>query len=348
MYIAGSTLIIGAGIEAKKDAWLAILIAAAAAFPVLMAYSRILSRFPGMDLFDILETVFGKVAGKIISVFFIWYAFHLGTLVVRNFGEFIHTVGLPATPMPVPMGFIVILCLWIVREGLEVLGRWADIFIYVIYLIIISTMLLSLPDINPDNLRPVLYKGMQPVIEGALGIFSFPFAETVVFMMVLPSQKPQISAYRVYGQGLLIGMVLMLIVSFRNITVLGPDLMLNVYFPSYVAVRIINIGDFLQRIEITIAVGLLIGGFIKISICLLAACKGLAKLFGREDYRFIVTPIALLMLYMSILIYDNIFEMFDFIKIWFYYSFPFQVILPLVILVFAEIKSGKNAKKVIF
>ncbi len=80
--------------------------------------------------------------------------------------------------------------------------------------------------------------------------------------------------------------------------------------------------------------------YIKISICLLAATKGVSKLFGSKDYRFLVTPLGLLMANLSYLIYGNIMEMFEWAQeIWPYYAFPFQVVFPLIILIAVEVKA---------
>ena len=43
-------------------------------------FSRILSLYPGKDLFDILQIVMGKFVGKFISILMIWFAFHDGSL----------------------------------------------------------------------------------------------------------------------------------------------------------------------------------------------------------------------------------------------------------------------------
>jgi spore germination protein KB len=106
------------------------------------------------------------------------------------------------------------------------------------------------------------------------------------------------------------------------------------------------VGDFLQRLEIIPAVALLTGGFVKISICLLASTRGVSKLFNCEEYRFLVTPVGLLMLNLAYLVYDNIVEMMAGIaEVWTFYAFPFQVILPLIIWVGAEITVHRGKQK---
>ena len=98
----------------------------------------------------------------------------------------------------------------------------------------------------------------------------------------------------------------------------------------------------LQRIEITVSIVFIFSVFIKSSICLLVACKGIGKMFNLKDYRSIVIQTGLLMVYFSYIIYDNIIEMtYWALKVYPYYAFPMQVILPIIIWILAEIKSKK-------
>jgi spore germination protein KB len=72
-----------------------------------------------------------------------------------------------------------------------------------------------------------------------------------------------------------------------------------------------------------------------------------ARVLGFDDYRILVTPIGLLMVNLAYIIYKDIMEMFDWaFKVWPYYAFPFQVILPIMIWVFIELKQrSKNKSK---
>jgi spore germination protein KB len=130
----------------------------------------------------------------------------------------------------------------------------------------------------------------------------------------------------------------------RNITILG-NMLGSFYFPAYEAVSRITIGDFIQRIEVTVAMVFVLTVFIKASVCLLVTCKGIAKIFNLKDYRSIVIQTGLLMAFLSYIIYDNIMEMkYWAFKVYPYYAFPMQVILPTVIWIAAEVKSKKSNK----
>jgi spore germination protein KB len=124
----GSSLIIGLGGSAKNDGWIAGIVGLIMAIPMLLVYSRILSLFHGKDLFDILNITFGKVVGKIVAIIYIWYAFHLGALVLRNFGEFVNIVAMPETPIFVPMLCLGLVCIIAANLGIEVMGRTTAYF----------------------------------------------------------------------------------------------------------------------------------------------------------------------------------------------------------------------------
>ncbi|KUO75315.1 MAG: spore gernimation protein [Clostridia bacterium BRH_c25] len=345
LFIFGSTLVMGTGGQAKGDTWIAVMLVLFLSVPVLMVYARILSRYPGKDLYDILEEVFGKYLGRAFSLAFIWFSFHLGALVLRNFGEFMNTVGLPETPKAVPIIMFALICAIGVKSGIETLGKCSSLFIVGVFSLLFLLAFLTIPNMKSENLLPIMYDGFKPVLQGTFSAFSFPFGELVVFMMVFDSLKKPNSSYKVYLKSLVIGGLVVFFISIRNVMVLGADTLGSVYFPSYTAISRINIGNFLQRLEIAVSIVFTLSGFIKISICLMAATKGITKLFGFKDYRVFVTPVGLLMVNLAYLVYDSIMEMFEWaFEIWPYYAFPFQVILPLIILIAVELKARLQNK----
>ena len=125
--------------------------------------------------------------------------------------------------------------------------------------------------------------------------------------------------------------------------VLGPEMISVEYFPSYSTARIINLGDFLSRIEGSISVNFMLAGVSKLAVCLIAASRGMASLFNIENWRRLVVPMALMALMLSTILYRNTMEMFSFIKYYGYYVIPFQILLPLILWAFSEI--GERRKR---
>jgi spore germination protein KB len=346
MFIFGSSILTGAAIEAKQDVWLAIILGLIMSLPMIFIYSKLLILYPGKDLYDILNEVFGKVIGKIISLLYVWYTFHLGTLVIRNFSGFVNVTSFPETPEPILSIVIGLFCIWVIKAGIEVLGRWSAFAFPISIFIIVVTITLSMTNANFINLKPILYDGIKPVLTSSFGFFSFPLAETVVFTIVFNTLKNKDKTFKVFLSSLCIGSIIIMAIAVRNILVLGVPLTTSLYFPSYVAVRTINIGDFIQRFEIVVALIFIFGGFVKISVCLYAASLGLAKILNIDNYRYLVAPVGFLMINLAPIIYESMMEMFDWAtKIYPYYSIPFQIILPIIILVVAKIKIKVQSKK---
>jgi spore germination protein KB len=345
LFVWGSALVIGTAGDAKKDMWLAMLLGVLMASFMVFIYCKILSSFYGLDVFDINKLVFGRFVGKLINLGYIFYAYTLGALVLNNFTEFISALGLPETPKVAAVFPIVILSLWGVKLGIETLGRWAEFFVVFLFIIIIIPTVLGVPQMELNNIRPFLEEGVKPVIKGAVGAFSFPFAETVVFLMFFSSLKSKKSIFKCCFLGLWIAGIVLSTVAARNVLLIGAELLSRNYFPSYVTIARINVADFVQRIETLNMVGFLIAGFIKISLCLLAASNGLAKVFEFKDYRILVTPVALTMFAISFKTYESILETTLWVKeVYSYYAAVFQVILPLITLLGISIKKVRGTE----
>lgn len=344
MFILGSSILIGSGGGvAKKDGWLGVICGIIFSAPALYIYARLLSKFPGHNLFYILEFAFGKIIGKVISLAYIWFAFHLGALVIRNYSDFTNTVVYPDTPLFLPLSFLLVTCILGVKLGIEVLGRWSEFFAIIVMLLITLTTCLTSHEMHINYILPVFYNGLTPILHAGFLSFSFPFSETIVFMMIFSSLKSSASPYKVYFYGLLLGGSFIFIITLRNLLLIRAIGIDRNYFPSYAAINVIQIGEFIQRLELAVSTGLLLNVFIKISICILAVCIGLENIFKLSNYRIIVIPIVLLMATLSIIVYSSVIEGISWAnKVWPYYAFIFQAIFPLLTFIIVEIKLKVN------
>ncbi|WAG58537.1 GerAB/ArcD/ProY family transporter [Clostridium estertheticum] len=244
----------------------------------------------------------------------------------------------------VPMFFFIILIIWSLKAGIEVLGKWSEFFIWIVFIIFLTIFVLCLSQMNISRLKPILNNGVTPLLKGAFSSFSYPFGETVVFTMVFSNISKVKSYKKIFIVGLLIGGGLIFFATLGDILVLGSNTISRVYFPTPMVTTLINLGDFLQRLELTVVIQFLVCVFVKISICTFAVCNGISKFFGFDDYKFIATPVALLMLAFSFFVYKSTMEMSSWtVDIWPYYSFSFEVIIPLVVFILAEFKN-KNSK----
>ena len=340
-FIIGTSLALVSYSENNQDTWIAILIAFIFAIPMFIVYGKILNNHPDKDLFQILEDVFGKILGS----FYTFYFLHLGAICIRNMTEFIQVSSFLETPQYFTAFFIGILAIYILKAGLEVIAR-VNKFIFPILIFIIGiTVVMVIPKADVTNLLPILKDGWFPIIKGSFSKFSFPFGETVIFLGFLNTVKEKGNSSKIYLKGALVGASILLAATIRNILILGfPSLSLSV-FPSYDAVSLINIGNFVIGVEIIIAIVITIAGFIKVSICLLVSCIGVARLFNFQDYKWVSAPLGLFMMSLSFILYDSTMHMIEWVQIYKYYAFPFQVIFPIFILFFGKIRRQEKSSQ---
>lgn len=342
IFIAGTSSILSLGLEGKKDVWLSIILAVIMGIIVSLIFIKLHLIFPDKNLFDICEICFGKFISKIFILLFTWFAFEESSQVLINTSQFIRDTALPETPMIMSRIILLFLCLWSVKEGLEVIGRWSSFFIIPFILFVFIAVLLLIPKMDINNILPVLDKGISPVLKGAFSCFTFPFGEAVMLAMIFSRFKTKKSYYNVYIFGLLIGGICALLLSLSTVLVVIPSEALQKYYSAYSTISRINIGDFIQRLEIISSLVFVIGGFVKLNILLLATCLGVCKLFNFSEYRFIVIPICLIILNFSFIQFDSRMHFDDWSSsVWPYYAFTFEVILPITVIISAKTKNKR-------
>lgn len=346
LFIIGTSSLKVMGLEAKTDIWISILVAIVASALIMFIYIKLLTALPDKDFFETIGHYFGKIGSKIILVLLIWFCFDLCAIVLRNYGEFVVTVGLPETPLTPAMFVVMAVAVFSVRSGIEAVGRWSSTFIFFVVGFMIISTLLVIPRMDINNLLPIYEGGALPIAKGALGVVAFPLAETVVFLLVFPALKKGVSIKKIYLIALLIGGITILISSVTDILVIGSTMAENTYYPTYATMATVHFGEFLQRFEIIAAIIFIIAVFLKLTIALFAATNGVARLFGFKDSRFIVLPMALLILVYVMISFDSMIYFHDWgVKVWPYYAPVFEIVIPLIMLIIIKIRQAREKSK---
>lgn len=337
-FVLGSSVLFPPGSGANQDAWLAILLGLAEGLLMAMIYITLANRFSGKTLIEINDIVWGNFFGKLISVAFLWYVFHLGSLVITNFMDFIKFEILPATPASVIVLFGVWVCAMAASAGIEVLARCTHILFIMTTALFLFIIVLLIPEFNLSNFKPVMEIPLIKLISAGHGAATFPFGETVVFLMVIPFlNRPDKSRTAVVG-ALVISGSLLLLGTIRIIGVLGATAKHYLY-PSFSAAVLVNIGEVLTRIEILTGINFLISGFIKISILIYITILGSAQLLKLKSYRTLTIPVWILISLLGVGNFASVSENFEFArKVYPFYSLPFEVGIPLVTLMVALIR----------
>ena len=340
-FLFGSTVILAPAAGAKKDAWLAMIIGGAGGGLLMLVYAAIASLNPSKTLVDILREKMGYVIGNILAVLYIWYFIHLASLGFRDFGEFICTVTFPETPITVVIGFFALAFVYGVNGGVEVMGRMSELLVPVVPVVafIISLSLITVSDFTA--FLPILENGMPPVLNAAFSYITFPFGETVAFLMLFPHLNRKEKLKKTVIVSAIAATVLSIIIFFRDISVLGSELMSRATFISHLTALLFpgfNVDPLLD-------INLLIGGGVKSSVCVYAATRALSQVAGIEDFSKLTSAVTTFCVVLSVWEYNNVLEILDWTeKVWPYYAIPFQIIIPLILLFLSLWRKNKPSK----
>lgn len=346
LFCFGSSVIMGISSSANQDGWISIILATICIIPVFLMHARIIKLFPEKNYFEIIETVLGKKIGKIITALMLWYSVHLAALVLCNFGEFIQVFDMPETPKLSITILMILTTVYLARSGMRSIGKWSVVGICFLLFVVLFTFATSVHQMHFENLLPVMEASPSQILKSSFEIFTFPYGESVIFLCVADSFHKKDNPYRVFFLALAIVLPVFLTVFIRNLALLGLPMINASYFPSYIAVRIIEIGDFFARIESSISSNFILAGIVKIAICLLAASKGIVSLFGLQNNRVFIMPVGMLALALSSILYTSTMEMFIFLDYYMYYALPFQIIIPLGVWIVAEFKRRKKGQMI--
>lgn len=346
MFEIGSSPLFLLASEAKRDAWISVLIAMVCGMLLLVFITLRIQRLePGLNLIDILLRYCGRWLGQLLAWPYIIYFLYKSVRNVREFGDLMNLYLLPDSPLVVVIGIIMLLSAYAVYKGVEVFFRVTEVLLPIITVIYFFLLLLIVivGDISLYNLLPIMEDGLGPVVSAALPeVISFPFGEMVLFLMywkfvnekktVLPAT---LISYTMAGLFLVITNAMIL-------SILEPGMAGAGGIPLMIIASLIRITQFTERMDPLVAILLFIGVWIKQTAYYLGAAMALASIF-KTSYQRMTLP-AGLVIFTGSLMFGSYMEQIRFgfeynIK----YHFPiFQIMLPMLLLLVMIIKKKRK------
>ncbi len=322
----------------KQDTWLAVIAALIIGLLIVLIYSSLASKFPGKNLVQINDLIYGPYLGKLVSVQYIWFFLTLISVYLWFIGDFVLTFIVPETPIVVIISMFTFICTWAVRQGIEVIARMSVVFIFITSLIVLLTFALLFKDMEFTHFLPILEVPLGDFIQSTHIIMHVSFGELVVFLMVIPAINNPKQTKKSILLGMLIGGIALLIGTIRNIAVLGP-LSSIVTSPSLEAVRLINIGEVITRLEVLVAMAQTLLMFIITSVVFYATVLSIAQLLKLRSYVPLTLPIGIIAIALALISFESSMQLrhssmyiTPVFTLWFY------VIIPILSLIVAKLR----------
>ena len=294
MYVPGPLISI-----AKNNAWLSVLIASGIGFLLLTIVLALYHKFPQFTFIEYSRHLIGNRLTILLSIPFIIMILLMLCLILIDIKSFFTSSMMTQTPDYIFYSIILLNVVLTARAGIEVMARIFTLYLMIMYGSTILILLLSIPFYQPENLLPVLTNGFKPITHGTYMLL-FPFGELILLHMLLPflkkSSKPTIHK-RLYWVHLF-NTVTLLVVIIVTIMVLGRIAEERSYSLFQIA-RLIEIGDFIERLESIIGLSITLGTFMKATIVMFILNLALTQLLKIKNDRVLFFPLALVVFLLS-------------------------------------------------
>lgn len=329
---------------ARQDGWISPPVAVAMQLIIIPLFMMLIRQFKGKTFNEYIEMILGKWIGKIVLfIFTIMFPYFMFINALRNLTDYITTSVMtetPAEPLAVMM-LIAVIC--IVRSGVSVIGRFAEIIFFPLLVIFLVNTAAFVLDAQYANILPILEYGIGPVFKGSYLLFANPYLESILFLFLLGNMTRPEKWGKVVMYSSLISGTTYTSVTLVSIVILGAGAVANLTFPTYFIVRTISLGDFFERFEIIVSMYFYLSIFFRLTLLLYVTAKNLTSIFELKDYRSLLIPLSLIAISLQKDLWSNIVESQDLLK-----TTPtihgtlFGLILPCILCAIGAIRGKKK------
>jgi len=344
IFEVGSTTLFALGIKAKQDAWIVILLALLIGLIFIWIYTELQKEFPDKNYVEIVISILGnKIGALFVLLNTFGYLWHCARN-LREFGELIIITSLPQVPLWFINFIFVLVSVYALLKGVEVLARVSEVVVPIIIIFMIGLYILVYASgaVKVSNLTPVLGGGIKPIIKTLPEVVVFPFGEMFVFLMYWNYANEKNTVRGTAMKAVFWSGILLCITLIMDITVLGAGYASIATIPLVETVRIVNIGNIITNID---AIGIFIiflGGFFKMSTYLNAIVLSVTTLFKIKKYKLVLMLTSALLLWFSIAFEPSYaFHQWMFPFDVHYFGIVYTNIIPLLLLAIWKIKKKR-------
>ncbi len=330
--------------KAKQDEWIAILLYSLGGILLQLIYISLYKKYPNDTIVTYMPKIYGKFLGNVLSIAYIVYFTYISSRVFRDFVELISAFSLQHTPKIIFSLLFIITVIYAVYNDIDNISSLAQLyFIIIIVIKIVSFFLVIAPQDNFKfyNIKPILSSGILDLMKKSWPLITVPYGETVLFTMFYPLVIENSKIKKAAVLSIIMDAILLAINSITFICTLGANFASSTNFPLLETYRLINIGDFLSRLDIIFILVFLVDGFFKISIFLYGAVLGTSQILRLKNTRILPIPFGAIVLVAALSMAKNYPQHIKFglnyvVK---YVHVPMQIIIPVLTLLVCSVKS---------
>ena len=330
--------------DLKADGWIASLLLYLLDALAIFLVCFIMENLNGLTLYEVIEKAVGKFISKLFCIVFIVFFFMKSVVAFKGTHEFFSTTLFDMLSWQVFSILLLLLMLLMVSKGLRVIGRNAELYIYLILFGFISSIILGATATDYSKILPVFDIKLSKFIE-VIPTYSLHFGDYLIVLFFVGNIKDQSKKVKwVYSA---INLAVGIIASFAYIVFYGIYENVAEYQPHALAdiTQFSLIGLGLGRLDWFLILFVLIATFISTALYLWIVVYSIQRLFNLKQ-KVYVTVFAILSLYIvEFYIFKNTESVFNFLKNGFmYFTLGVEFLIPIFLVAFKIIIGIKKRR----
>ncbi|WP_270572309.1 spore germination protein [Bacillus glycinifermentans] len=264
------------------DVWLTVLLGGLVAIIVSYIMVKLSRGYPDKTFYEYNREIVGKWAGGLISLLLICYFLAISGFQIRSVTEVIQFFLLEGTPIWASATVFLWCGFYLLLGGINPIARLFELIfpITVIIFLLVAFMSIGLFDI--DNLRPVLGKGIIPVMQG-IKTTTFAYTGIEIMLIIVPFMKQPEKAFKAVLIGTVFPIMFYMITVIMVIGALSVDGVVTRTWPTIDLMRSFEIpGLIFERFESLLLVIWIMQIYTNLVISYYAAALGLSQLFKKD------------------------------------------------------------------
>ncbi|WP_139488240.1 GerAB/ArcD/ProY family transporter [Brevibacillus dissolubilis] len=281
--------------EAMNDIWVAMVFSTIKGSVIMLLTVLIICRMPDKNLAEYASVLFGKWVGKFISLLQILFFLGAYATVMITFVYHMLDYFLPEMPVLLLIVVALIVGVYGVFHGLEVLGRTALVGVFAIISLNVLILIGSLHLMDVRELMPFLNTGVINTFIASRHNDTDWAVATMMTGMILPMVREKTIWSRAGVGGVMFSAIMVGMWPLLEVGVLSPEVTGHYTVSCMQLARSAEIGMFIHRYEMIMVAFFAITSLVQTMICILCTSQAASQLFGLKDIRPMIIPSALVL-----------------------------------------------------
>ncbi|MCY8403406.1 spore germination protein [Bacillus sonorensis] len=264
------------------DVWLTVVFGGLIAMITSFIMVKLNKEFPKKTFYQYSQSIVGKWAGELISLLLIFYFLMTSGFQVRSVSEVTQFFLLEGTPLWATAMVFSWCGIYAVIGGISTIARLFEIIFPITVIIFLLVAFMSAGVIDLDNLRPVLGKGIKPVMQG-VKTTAFAFTGIEIMLVIGPFMERPSQAYKAVLIGICFPIIFYMITVIMVIGAMSVEGVVTRTWPTIDLMRSFEMpGLIFERFESLLLVIWIMQIFSNFTISYYAVALGLSQLFKKK------------------------------------------------------------------